>query len=113
MLTLTDRASIRRAALDARLDRHLRAILHLRFEQMGGSGAHFHALEPGDTLAAAEAAVGWPLASDESPCWEWLAHHPGGWTEVTFVLSDDGPAQVLLVPDGACPALDGLLRYHA
>ena len=98
MKTLTDRASIRAAALDPSIDLMLRAILKLRFEQMGGAGAHFHVADEGDDAAVAEQAVGWPMVLDGEPCWEWLQRHPGGWTEVVFILSDDGPAQVLLVP---------------
>lgn len=91
MLTLTDRAALRRAARDPTLDPHLRAVLRLRLEQ---PGADFHVAQPGDGIAAAEAAVGFPLTVDGEPCWEWLERHTGGWTEVCFVLSDDGPAQV-------------------
>ncbi len=109
MLTLTDRPSIRAAARDPTLDPLLRAVLKLRFEQMGGTGAHFHVVQRGDALADAEAAVGWPMTLDGSPCWEWTERH-GTVAEVVFVLSDDGPAQVLLVPDDACPALADLLR---
>lgn len=111
MLTITDRAALRRAIRNPSLDPHLRAVLKLRFEQLGGVGADFHILEPPDDLAVAEAAVGFPLVVDGVPAFEWTRRHPGGWTEVVLVLSDDGPAQVLLVPD-ASPVAD-LLREHA
>lgn len=113
MLTLTDRDALRRAIRDPALDLHLRAALLLRFEQMGGAGADFHVLQPGDALADAEAAVGFPLTLDGAPCWEWAERHPGGWNEVVLILSDDGPAQVLLVPDGADSSILDLLRGHA
>lgn len=113
MLTLTDRDALRRAARDPTLDPHLRAVLHLRFHQLGGAGADFHVVRPGDLLADAEGAVGWPMAIDGAPQWEWLDRHPGGWTEVVFVLGDDGPAQVLLVPDHADPTITGLLKERA
>lgn len=113
MLTLTTRAAICAAALDARLDVHLRALLRFRYEQLGGTGACFHVAQPGDTLADAEAAVGWPMTEEGEPCWEWCKHHPGGWHEVTFVLSDDGPAQVLIAGSDADPAILNVIRAHA
>lgn len=115
MLTLTDRDAVRLAARDPTIDRHVRAVLRLRFEQLGGVGANFHVVEAGDTNADAEAAVGWPMAFDGAPQWEWAARHPGGVVELTFVLSDDGPAEVLLVPDlpGIDPMLLELCRQHA
>lgn len=113
MLTLITPAQLRAATLNARLHPHLRALLRLRFEQLGGDGADFHVMSRTDTLADAEEAVGWPLAADGSPQWEWALGHPGGWTEVTFVLSDDGPAQVLLVPPDPHPAVADLLRSFA
>lgn len=100
MKSLTDRAAIRAAARDPTLDPALRALLTLRHEQLGGAGAHLHVLDPGDTVADAEAAAGWPLTIDGEQQWEWGERHPG-WTEVVFVLSDDGPAQVLLAPAGS------------
>ena len=112
MLSLTDRPSIRAAARDPTLDPAVRAVLKLRYEQLGGPGAHFHVVQPGDTLAVAEAAVGWPMTLDGEPQWEWIERH-GTVLEAVFVLSDDGPAQVLLVPDGACPSIAALLREHA
>ena len=110
MQSLTD---LRAAARDPRLDPALRAVLILRFEQLGGLGADFHVVQPGYDMAVVETAIGYPMTLDDAPCWEWLAHHPGGWTEVVFILSDDGHAQGLLVPDDADPAITALLREHA
>lgn len=101
MYSLTDRAAIRVAARDPTLDPALRAILSLRFEQLGGVGAHFHLAGLADDIAAAEEAIGWPMTFDDAPCWEWTQVHPGDWREIVFVLSDDGPAQVLLAPAGS------------
>lgn len=101
MLTLADRGALRRAIRDPALDPNLRAVLRLRHDQLGGRGADFHVAGPDDAPADAEAAVGWPLALDGAAQWEWLERHPGGWAEAVFVLSDDGPAQVLLAPDGS------------
>lgn len=111
MLSITDRGALRRAIRDPALHPHLRAVLRLRHDQLGGLGADFHVIGDADSQADAEAAVGFPLAIDGAPTWEWTHRHPGGWTEVTFILSDDGPAQVLLVPDTS--PIAGLLREHA
>ena len=113
MFTLADQDALRRAIRDPTLDPHLRAVLARRSGQLGGTGADFHVVQPGDALADAEAAVGWPVALDGAPCWEWTERHPGGWAEVVFVLSDDGPAQVLLVPGDADASIADLLREHA
>ena len=110
MLTISDPDALRRAARDPTLPPAVRAVLALRLRQ---PGAHFHVAGPADGVAVAQVAVGWPLAIDGEPQWEWAERHPGGVTEVTFVLSDDGAAQVLLVPDGAGADLADLLREHA
>lgn len=101
MISLTDRASVRAAARDPTLDPAVRAVLRLRYEQLGGPGAHFHVAGPDDSPVDAEKAVGWPLALEGEAQWEWLAHHPGRVCEAAFVLSDDGHAQVLLARDDA------------
>lgn len=111
MLTLADRGALRRAIRDPAFDPNLRAVLRLRHDQLGGVGADFHIVGTTDGIAAAEAAIGFPMTIDGAPMWEWIARHPGGITEVTFILSDDGPAQVLLIPDSS-PITD-LLREHA
>jgi hypothetical protein len=98
MRSLTDRASVRAAARDPALDPAIRAVLTLRFNQLGGTGADFHIVTATDSMADAEAALGFPLFMEGEPCWEWSRRHPGC-TELTFILCDDGPAQVLLVPD--------------
>lgn len=111
MLTLTDPAAVRRAARDPELDPHLRAVLRLRLRQTGDADAHFHVAEAGDAIADAEAAVGFPVTLEGEPAWEWIERHHGGISEVAFVLSDDGPAQVLLVPDAS--PIAAVLREHA
>ena len=113
MRHLATRAQLRRAILDPTLDLHLRALLRLRFEQLGGTGADFHVVQPGDTLVSAEEAVGWTMTYEGQPCFEWIRLHPGGIAEVTFVLSDDGPAQVLIVPDTADASILDVIRAHA
>jgi len=92
-------------------DPQLRRILELRCDQLGPPGswepenlARFHVVEPGDTLADIEAALGFaPLVNyvddpDSAFPPEWAEDH-GGWLELVFILSDDGPAEVLLVPE--------------
>ncbi|WBH15285.1 hypothetical protein [Sphingomonas radiodurans] len=113
MLTLNDRGALRGAIRDPSLDPRVRAVLRLRFDQLGGTGAAFHVVGNADLVADAEAAVGFPMTLDGEPCWEWLERHPGGITEIVFVLSDDGPAQVLLVPGNADPSITSLLQEHA
>jgi hypothetical protein len=98
MRSLTDRYAIRAAARDPALNPAVRAVLTLRFNQLGGTGADLHVVTAADTMADAEAAVGFPLTLEGEPCWEWSRYHPGC-TELTFILSDDGPAQVLLLPE--------------
>lgn len=112
MLTITSRAQLRRAILDARLDVHLRALLRLRFEQLGGMGAVWHLVQPGDTLGNAEIAIGWPMLDDGEPCWEWTRAHPGGWHEITFITGDGDPAQVLIVGPDACASILDVIRAH-
>ena len=36
---------------------------------------------------------------DFTPSWEYAERHPSGWTEIVFVLTDDGFGHVILVPD--------------
>ena len=82
-------------------------------------------MEAGDTFADAEAALGFPVATDMIegtsypdpdfvPSWESAERHTGGVYEIVYVLTDDGYAHVLLVPesDDADPALRSLLRDH-
>jgi hypothetical protein len=98
MKSYKSHASVRSAVRDPALNPAIRAVLTLRFNQLGGPGADFHVVTAADTMVDAEAALGFPLSMEGEPCWEWSRHHPGC-TELTFILSDDGPAQVLLVPD--------------
>lgn len=99
MKSLTDRGALLAVIRDPGADPALRAVLALRFEQLGGAGAHFHIADTGDGPAEAESAIGWPALLEGEPCFEWRQEHPGGWHELVFVLSDDGLAQVLLLRD--------------
>jgi hypothetical protein len=105
MLTLTDRAAVEAAIADPTLDPQFRALLAARARQLEddsepdvelGELAHFHAVQPGDTLEAIEGALG--LTFDDGPPWEWLTDHRG-WIEFVVVTSDDGFGHVCFVPD--------------
>lgn len=108
-------------ALDQPLDSALRRVLITRWPDVreNSDAARFVIVEHGDCVASVEAAIGFPLllhdGSDSAPAWEWAERHDGGWIEVVFVLSDDGPAEVLLVPerDGTDADLIALLHLHA
>lgn len=102
MLTLTDRAAVEAAISDTNLDPQLRALLVARARQVEedtepdvelGELAHFHAVQPGDTLDTVEEALG--MAMDER---EWLTDH-GGWYEAAWIVSDDGFGHILFIPD--------------
>lgn len=115
MLTITNSADMARV-LSTMTDTTLKRILSDRVEQLAeyddydlGELAHFLIVQPGDTLEAIEAAIGFsPLTNlvdgvrypspDFVPSWETVTDH-GGWFEAVFILSDDGFGWVLLVPD--------------
>lgn len=116
MIVIADTESLD-LALDQPLDPGLRHLLTARRTQLGSTieeAARFIVIEPPDTLAHVEATIGFPLATDDGPSWEWTEDH-GEWIEVVFVFSDDGPADVLLVPIN--PDVDAdliaTLRRHA
>lgn len=108
-------------ALGSALDPAIKAFLTLRRNQLlsdtGGEYdigelAHWIIVAPGDPLAAIETAVGFPIFPD--PPWEWVQNH-GSIMEAPIVLSDDGFAVVLIVPDeqGVDPGLLKLLKRDA
>ena len=85
------------AALDAVTDENLRPILAQYRELM--DLAAIYIVQPGDTLDTLHQARGWPFEY-----WEFIHHHPSGWYEAVFVISDDGAGHVVLIPD--LPAID-------
>jgi hypothetical protein len=102
MLTLTDRAAVEAAIKDTTLDPQLRALLGARARQLEddsepdvelGELAHFHAVQPDDTLDTVKDALG--MTMDER---EWLSDHDG-WFEAAWIVSDDGFGHILFVPD--------------
>lgn len=114
-MLIIDSAQALAAALPRPLDPHLARLLALRRDQLGGDiedAARFIVVEPPDTVAAVEEAIGFPLLLDGAPAWEWSERHDGGWSEVVFTFGDT--ADVLLVPDldDLDPALTTVLRRH-
>lgn len=110
MLTITNSAEMARV-LSTMTDTTLKRILTDRVEQLAeydgydlGELAHLLIVQPGDTLEAIEAALGF---SPISNLCEMLSDH-GGWFEAVFILSDDGFGWVVLVPDD--PAIPTKLR---
>lgn len=116
-MLIIDTAAAMAHALDRPLDPDFRQLLTLRRDQ-AGDAARFIVVQPGDTIISIEEAIGFPVmlhdGDDAAPAWEWAQRHDGGWIEVVFVLSDDGPADVLLVPDrdGTDADLIALLHIH-
>lgn len=101
MHTITSSAAMA-AFLAQPLNPTLRRILTDRVEQLAehdgydlGELAHFLIVQPGDTLKAIEAALGFFFATHDP---ETVSKH-GGWVEAVFVVSDDGFGWVLLMPD--------------
>ena len=100
MLIVNDGVTLARA-LHGTTGPHVKRLLALRRSQLGDGwpdAAAFYVAEKGDTIADVETAIGFPLAIDGEPTSDWAVRHEGV-TEVAFILSDDGPAHVLLVPD--------------
>lgn len=98
---IIDTAAAMARALDQPLDPDLRRLLKLRRDQMAGheEAARYVVVEAGDTVASIEAAIGFPLVLDDQPAWEWAERHEGKIWEVVLVLSDDGPAEVLIADE--------------
>lgn len=102
MLNIADADALARA-LGTSLDPALARLLRLRRDQLldgtailFSEAAHFIVVEPPDTVKQLEEAAGYPVVTD--PAFEWVADH-GGWLEAVTILSDDGFALVLFVPD--------------
>ena len=122
MLIIDSPATIARA-LDSPLASNIKHLLTLRRDLI--DLATFVIATPGDSMADIEAAAGIPIATnlvdgsrygdpDYMPSFEWALDH-GGVYELPFILSDDGAAVVLIVPDseGIDPVLLSMARDHA
>lgn len=107
------------AYLDSPIASDLKSLLLTRRDQLVEYGelselGIFVIVEPGNTMAAIEEAVGWPILIDGVPTFEWVQRH-GTIFEMPFVLSDSGVGHVLIVPDaeGIDPSLLELCRAYA
>ncbi len=130
MLSLRNSAAVARA-LSSDIDPELRGLIARRVQQLEGYGAddigelvHFLVVEPGDTMEAIEAELGFsPLVNfvdgtrhgqpGWTPSWETAeCHRP--WIELVYILSDDGFGWVLLIADDpASPSQFALtIRRH-
>ncbi|NII58345.1 hypothetical protein [Sphingomonas aerolata] len=128
MLSIRNSADLDRA-LDAPLEPYLRCLLTLRRDQLVGDtgldlGEFMHAIvvRVGDTLAQVEAEAGVPIATnlidgkrlgdaEFEPSFDYVRRCEG-WLEAVIILTDDGFALVLLVPDliTVDPSITLLLR---
>ena len=115
MISIRDSQSME-FALSCPLDPQLRMLLLKRLDMLSEFSdfdlselAQWTIVEPGDSLAAIEAELGFsPFVNfvDEAkypdlayqPSWEWLIHH-GAWYEMCYALSDSGFGIILLVPN--------------
>jgi len=131
MISIRSSADLTRV-LNGCLEPHLRALLALRRDQLIGDGeedlgdlVHFIVVRDGDTLAAVEAEAGVALSTNPidgrrlgDPDFEPLfdsVRREHGLLEAIMILTDDGFAVVLLVPDTITidPAISLLLRRCA
>ena len=106
-------------ALERPIDEDLRRLLTLRRDQLArnsdddlGTLALFIVVAPGECIFTIEAAAGYPVIT--TAAFEWVQRH-GHWFEAVAILSDDGFATVLLVPDyeGVDMSLLDLIRGDA
>lgn len=129
MLSLCSDQAIAKASI-SHPDARLRRLLKKRIEQLSAhvpvsETAHFYVIEHGDPLDVIAAVLGCPILTNPtdgvryphphfSPWWEWLEAHDG-WFEAVFLMSDEGVADVVLVPndDGAPAELLKLCRREA
>lgn len=107
------------AYLDSPIAPDLKCLLQTRRDQLMEYGdlselGEFLIIQPGDTMASIDHAIGWPILMDGTPTFEWVLRHGTVW-EMPFVLSDTGAGHVLIVPDakGIYPALLDLCRTYA
>jgi len=118
MLSLSSSAALARA-LSLPIDDRLKELLALRSEQLGGEIAglaRFVVVEPGDTLEALEAELGFSILGDPELVLgpEWVADH-GHVLEAVWLLTDDGFAHVAWLPrlEGMDPELIEFCTTHA
>ena len=102
------------------LPNELRRLLERRLRQLQSDDwGEFILVEPGDGLSDLDRQCGGWLVSESGefdPPYEWLAHHPGARCfELVLILSDEGHAGVLIVPDEITvdPTIRAFCRRHA
>lgn len=128
MRTLRDEAAI--AALP---DAALRRLIEKRVAEINESCpwdadelGYFIVVEPGDTAAALEAEIGFPVLRnlfddtpfghpDFAPSFEWAEIHPEGYLELVYVISDGGYGYNIFIVDqpGADQNLIAMCRAFA
>ena len=128
MRTLRDEAAI--AALP---DAALRRLIEKRVAEINESCpwdadelGYFVVVEPGDTAAALEAEIGFPVLRnlfddtpfghpDFAPSFEWAEVHPEGYLELVFVIGDGGFGYDVFIVDqpGADQNLIAMCRAFA
>ena len=132
MLLIQSEEALTRA-LRSDLDHRTKALLRLRARQLTRDApdediadlAHFAVVQPGDTPADLERAIGFDVfvnAADGSrmgdpdwqPGWEWIEDHGFAW-ELCFIMDDSGFGHVVVIPkeQGVDPSLLNLCRAHA
>jgi hypothetical protein len=112
MLIINDQSSLERA-LSLPIEPRVKGLITERVRQLTADGfdfaeiANFIIVQPGDSLAAVEKALGFsPLQNpvdgcvwpdpDFTPGWEWIEDH-GDLYETVFIFDDSGFGRVLLI----------------
>lgn len=127
MLSIRDGEALS-CALRSDIDRHIKRLLRLRSQQLGGDiadQAHFAIVQSGDTPADLERAIGFSVSRNPAdgtrfgqpeftPGWEWIEDHGFAW-EMCFIFTDDGFAHVVIVPkdEGVDPWLRSLCDTYS
>jgi hypothetical protein len=117
MLVLKDLPSVSRMA-----DSSLRDLLTARARELQpyldgddlSELVTFLVVEPGDSLTAIDALLGFQLLGDEIRRFELITDH-SAWYEIVFILSDDGAGIEVLVPKNIAidPQLLRMCADHA
>jgi hypothetical protein len=133
MLSITDGEALTRA-LRSDIDHRIKELLRLRARQLARDApdedladlAHFAVVQPGDTPADLERAIGFDVfvnpgdgsrpgdPSWTGPGWEWIEDHGWGF-EAAWILDDSGFGHVVIVPkaDGIDASLLNLCATYA
>lgn len=103
MFAIIDGEALLRA-LSSSIDTRLKELLTERVRQLDvedlTTAARFVIVQPGDSLKALENELGFAISADPEVGFgcEWVEDH-GHTFELVFVLTDDGCAHVVLVPN--------------